>query len=47
MTQDSIKSKSLRAKYIAKKPEIDESLFGIVVIIKVSNPKDRKEAFNS
>lgn len=31
---DNIKSKSLKAKYIAKRPEIDESLFGTTSFIK-------------
>ena len=37
-TQESIKSKSLKTKYVAKRTEIDESLFGISFVIQASEP---------
>ncbi len=40
-TLDPIKSKSLKAKYIAKRPEIDESLFGISQSTQASAPTCR------
>jgi hypothetical protein len=42
-TLDPIKSKSLKAKYIAKRPEIDESLFGTPTPIQASAPTCLKE----
>lgn len=44
-SQASNKSKSLKSKYVAKKTEIDEALFGINILIKVlglTNPNVMK-----
>ena len=41
-TQDSIKSRSLKTKYVAKRSEIDESLFGkneIMLGIRTNKPQ--------
>lgn len=40
-TQESVKSKSLKTKYIAKRTEIDEALFGI----KPNRPTRNDEEF--
>lgn len=40
-TQESVKSKSLRNKYVAKRTEIDEALFGI----KPNRPTRNEEEF--
>lgn len=46
-SQASNRSKSLKNKYIAKKSEIDESLFGTFNLMQASELKNHKEHLNN
>lgn len=46
-SQASNKSKSLKSKYVAKKVEIDEALFGTLLVTQASGPRSRSAARRS